>query len=102
MIKRWLRHILWRPFELSCRRYPLVPLRATVTEPVKGVTCIRIDNLVTRLLSRFGGGYDRRACSADPDHATSVLVGMGRILVECSSSDNEPWCSHSAWRLSVS
>lgn len=35
-----------------------MPLRATITEPVGGVKCIRIDNAVTRLLSRISGGYD--------------------------------------------
>ncbi len=45
-----------------CRRFPLWPFRATITEPVEHVTCIRIDNLLTRLLSRFGGGYDYAVC----------------------------------------
>ena len=58
MPARWIRHLLWRPFELGCRNYPLVPLRAEVTHPVDGVTCIRINNAVTRFLSRFGGGFD--------------------------------------------
>lgn len=62
MIGKWIRYVLWRPFELSCRKYPLVPLRATVTQPVDGVTCIRIDNGITRLLSRFSGGYDYAVC----------------------------------------
>ena len=39
-----------------------MPLRATVTEPVDGVICIRIDNGITRLLSRFSGGYDYAVC----------------------------------------
>jgi glyoxylase-like metal-dependent hydrolase (beta-lactamase superfamily II) len=58
MLGRWIKQLTWHPFELGCRRWPLVPLRATVTQPVNGVTCIRIDNFVTRALSRFGGGYD--------------------------------------------
>jgi glyoxylase-like metal-dependent hydrolase (beta-lactamase superfamily II) len=72
IVKRWIRQLLWRPFELCCRRYPLLPFRATVTEPVEGVTCIRIDNHITRLLSRLGGGYD---------YAVSYLVD-GALLVD--------------------
>lgn len=62
MFARWLRFLLWQPFALMCRRFPLWPFRATLTEPVEGVTCIRIDNLLTRLLSRFSGGYDYAVC----------------------------------------
>ncbi|MFK7821441.1 MAG: MBL fold metallo-hydrolase [Planctomycetaceae bacterium] len=58
MIRRWLRFLFWQPFALMCRRFPLWPFRAEITEPVEGVRCIRIDNLLTRLLSRFSGGYD--------------------------------------------
>ncbi|MGL4419705.1 MAG: hypothetical protein ACRCZF_03485, partial [Gemmataceae bacterium] len=58
MLGRWIRHLLWRPFELGCRNYPLLPLHAVVTEPVEGVTCIQIHNGLTRFLSRLGGGYD--------------------------------------------
>ncbi len=72
MIQRWLRRLLWRPFELFCRTYPLVPFRATVTRPVDGVLCIRIDNVVTQLLSRFSGGYD---------YAVSYLID-GTLLVD--------------------
>ena len=43
---------------MFCHWLPLVPLRATVTEPVEGVKCIRIGNFVTRALGRIGGyGY---------------------------------------------
>ena len=62
MLARWLRFLLWRPFALMCRRFPLWPFRAAVTRPVEGVVCIRIDNLLTRLLSRFSGGYDYAVC----------------------------------------
>jgi endoribonuclease LACTB2 len=62
VVNRWLRHLLWRPFELICRAYPLVPFKATVTQPVDGVICIRIDNRVTQFLSRFSGGYDYAVC----------------------------------------
>jgi len=58
MLARWARRLLWGPFEAQCRRLPLWPFRATVTKPVDGVTCIRIGNALTRLLSRLGGGYE--------------------------------------------
>ncbi len=62
MFTKWLRFLLWQPFALMCRRFPLWPFRAVVTEPVDGVMCIKIDNLLTRLLSRFSGGYDYAVC----------------------------------------
>jgi glyoxylase-like metal-dependent hydrolase (beta-lactamase superfamily II) len=62
MFRKWLRFLLWQPFALFCRRFPLWPFRAIITQPVQRVTCIRIDNLITRLLSRFGGGYDYAVC----------------------------------------
>ena len=74
MLGRWIRHLLWRPFELGCRLYPLLPLHADVTQPVEGVTCIRINNVVTRLLSRFGGGYDYAVCYLVDD---TLLVDTG-------------------------
>jgi glyoxylase-like metal-dependent hydrolase (beta-lactamase superfamily II) len=62
MLKRWTRKLVWRPYEVLCRAYPLVPFRSTITEPVEGVLCIRIDNAVTHFLSRFSGGYDYAVC----------------------------------------
>jgi len=62
MFGKWLRFVLWQPFALMCRRFPLWPFRATITQPVEHVVCIRIDNLLTRLLSRFSGGYDYAVC----------------------------------------
>ncbi len=62
MFGKWMRFLLWQPFALMCRRFPLWPFRATITQPVEFVTCIRIDNLLTRLLSRFSGGYDYAVC----------------------------------------
>lgn len=58
MLSKWVRHLFWQPFERFCRRLPLVPLRAAITEVQPGVRLIRIDNLVTRAISRLGGGYD--------------------------------------------
>ena len=62
MLGKWMRLLLWQPFALMCRRFPLWPFRATITRPVEFVICIRIDNLITRLLSRFSGGYDYAVC----------------------------------------
>lgn len=62
MFGKWLRLLLWQPFALTCRRFPLWPFRATITKPVEGVVCIRIDNALTRFLSRFSGGYDYAVC----------------------------------------
>lgn len=74
MLGRWIRQLLWRPFELGCRIHPLLPLRAEVTQPVEGVTCIRINNLATRALSRFGGGFDYAVCYLVDD---TLLVDTG-------------------------
>jgi endoribonuclease LACTB2 len=74
MLGRWVRHLLWRPFELGCRIYPLLPMRALVTQPVPGVKCIRINNVITRALSRFGGGYDYAVCYWVDD---TLLVDTG-------------------------
>jgi glyoxylase-like metal-dependent hydrolase (beta-lactamase superfamily II) len=72
MLARWLRKLLWGPFELQCRRFPLWPFRASVTEPVEGVRCIRIGNVLTHALSELGGGYE---------YAVSYLVD-GTLLVD--------------------
>ena len=55
---RWLTRYLWRPFETQARRTPFWPLKTVLEEPAPGVVCIRIDNAVTRALSRLAGGYD--------------------------------------------
>ncbi|QDT00024.1 MBL fold metallo-hydrolase [Adhaeretor mobilis] len=72
MVRKWLRFLLWQPFSIFCRRFPLWPFRAEVTCPTDGVVCIRIDNAITRLLSRFSGGYD---------YAVAYLVD-GSLLID--------------------
>ena len=72
MVARWVRRGLWHPYELACRRLPLVPFQVDVSEPVAGVRVIRIGNVVTRLITRIGGGYD---------YSVSYLVG-DRLLVD--------------------
>src|SRR5260370_36946870 len=71
MLARWIRRVLWGPFELQCRRFPLWPFRAIVTEPVDGVQCIRIGNVLTRTLSELGGGYE---------YAVSYLVDRTLLI----------------------
>ena len=51
MFGKWMRFLLWQPFALMCRRFPLWPFRATITHPVEHVICIRIDNLLTTVES---------------------------------------------------
>ncbi|MBC8145525.1 MAG: MBL fold metallo-hydrolase [bacterium] len=58
MLGRLITALLWRPYELACRRFPLVPLRATVTPLNEHVEMIRIENAVTRAITWLGGGYD--------------------------------------------
>jgi hypothetical protein len=43
MIARWMRRLIWEPYERACRVRPLWPFRAVVTEPADGVRYIRID-----------------------------------------------------------
>ena len=62
MLGRWLIKVVWNPYARFCRVMPLWPFRADLTQPAPGVTCIRIDNIVTRLLSKFSGGYDYAVC----------------------------------------
>jgi glyoxylase-like metal-dependent hydrolase (beta-lactamase superfamily II) len=74
MLARWLIRYLWRPFELQCRVAPIWPLRASLDEPVQGVTCVRIGNGLTRALSKLAGGYDYAVCYVIGD---AVLVDTG-------------------------
>jgi glyoxylase-like metal-dependent hydrolase (beta-lactamase superfamily II) len=84
MIGAWVRRIAWQPIEAAFRRNPLVPLRAQVSEPVPGVQCIRIDNVVTKAVSQLGGGYDY-SVSYVVDKALIVDTGFpwaGRCLAQ--------------------
>ena len=44
MISRWVRRLIWEPYERACRILPLWPFRSVVSEPADGVKYIRIDN----------------------------------------------------------
>jgi glyoxylase-like metal-dependent hydrolase (beta-lactamase superfamily II) len=74
VVARWVRHGVWHPFELVCRRAPLVPFQVTVDEAVPEVRVIRIENAVTRVISRLGGGYDYSVCYLVGDE---LLVDTG-------------------------
>ena len=81
------------PYESSCRRLPLWPLKTTLTYPVDGVVCIRIDNVPTRILSRFSGGYDY-AVSYLIDETLMVDTGfpwarrqLKRTLIELNATE---------------
>lgn len=54
--------MLWRPFELSCRKSPLIPLSSETETPCEGVRIIRSGNWVTRAITKLGGGYDYSVC----------------------------------------
>lgn len=41
MIGRCVRTLAWKPYERVCRRLPLAPFHATVSNPLPAVTCIR-------------------------------------------------------------
>lgn len=52
---RWVRRLLWRPFAITCRLIPLVPLTVTQLEVDTGIVQLRPENWVVRLLGRIGG-----------------------------------------------
>jgi glyoxylase-like metal-dependent hydrolase (beta-lactamase superfamily II) len=58
MLAQWLTKCFWEPFETQARRTPFCPLRTTLEEVAPDVVCVRIDNILTRTLSRLAGGYD--------------------------------------------
>lgn len=74
MFGRWTRSLIWNPYAHACRVVPLWPFKAKVTTPTSGVTCIRIDNAVTRFLSKLAGGYDYAVCYLVDD---TLLVDTG-------------------------
>jgi len=76
MLTRWLIRYFWRPFEMQSRRTPFWPLRATLEKPIPGVTCVRIDNGLTRSLSKIAGGYD---------YAVSYVI-HGSVLIDTGYS----------------
>jgi glyoxylase-like metal-dependent hydrolase (beta-lactamase superfamily II) len=62
MINKWFRYLFWRPFETLCRKFPLAPFQLQVTTFDTGVVKIQIDNLITKAITRLGGGYDYSVC----------------------------------------
>jgi glyoxylase-like metal-dependent hydrolase (beta-lactamase superfamily II) len=62
MLGKWLRFLLWKPFEMSCRHFPLIPLKTTLQPLTESVCLIRTDNWVTKAISVLGGNYDYSVC----------------------------------------
>jgi glyoxylase-like metal-dependent hydrolase (beta-lactamase superfamily II) len=58
LLARWFIRLFWRPFEAFCHWNPLVPIRMRTEEVAQGIVLIRLDNFVTRLLSKVSGGFD--------------------------------------------
>ena len=58
MIIKLLKYIFWYPFATFCYALPIVPLKLKIKEVSPGVELLIIDNFVTRVLSRFAGGFD--------------------------------------------
>ncbi len=58
MLSRWIRFIFWKPFEKACRKTPIVPLKFSIKTVTPSVELIRIDNILTRAISKLGGSYD--------------------------------------------
>lgn len=74
MIGRWIRYLLWKPFEISCRKLPLIPLKTTVSTLTEGVVVIKTDNWVTKAISLLGGNYDYSVCYLVND---TLLIDTG-------------------------
>jgi ribonuclease/clavin/mitogillin len=62
MIGKWIRYLLWKPFEISCRNFPIVPLTTTVKTLTESIQIIKVDNWVTKAISALGGNYDYSVC----------------------------------------
>ena len=62
MIGQWIRYLFWKPFEISCRRLPFIPLKTSTTSLTEGVIVIKTDNWVTKAISLIGGNYDYSVC----------------------------------------
>lgn len=75
-MKTLFRKIFWNPFEQFCTFFPLIPLKTEEIKVNEHVTQIRISNVVTRAISRFGGGYD---------YATLYLID-NKILIDTGFS----------------
>lgn len=74
MIGRIIKAAVWQPFSLYCRWSPIIPFVAAKISTVEGVTCIRIDNFVTRALGRLAGGYEYSVSYLVDD---SLLIDTG-------------------------
>lgn len=55
---KWFRYIFWNPLEFLFTKFPLVPLKVEEVIVNDRIRQIKIDNLVTKAISKLGGGYD--------------------------------------------
>lgn len=58
MLKNWIIKLFWNPFEEFCLLFPLIPIHFQIVIVAPGVQMIILNNVVTKFLSRFGGGFD--------------------------------------------
>jgi len=61
MLGRWIKRLLWRPYELYSRLAPIVPVKAVVTCPLPGLKCIKAGNFVISWLGHVAG-FDYSVC----------------------------------------
>lgn len=57
-MKNWIIKLFWEPFEAFCVAFPLVRIRYKVETVAPGVQLVILNNIVTKFLARFGGGFD--------------------------------------------
>lgn len=74
MTKKWIRYLFWHPFESLCRKLPLVPFKLSTTIFDQQIVKIQVDNVVTKAITKFGGGYDYSVCYLI---SNSVLIDTG-------------------------
>jgi glyoxylase-like metal-dependent hydrolase (beta-lactamase superfamily II) len=75
MLGRWMKKLLWHPFEVQCRIAPLVRLTSTVTQPLPGLRVIRVGNFITRWLGAIAG-FEYSICYV-LDNSIVIDTGFG-------------------------
>ena len=58
MIKNWFIRFFWDPFEALSLAFPLIPIKFQILTVAPDVQMILLNNIATKFLSRFGGGFD--------------------------------------------
>lgn len=62
MLYKYIRRTLWRPFELLSRRFPLMPFKLRTTNFYDSIVRIKVDNFITRAITKIAGNYDYSVC----------------------------------------